>query len=168
MIAGWLVEGPRAAPPGGDESRRVAALRRWTRAGATFAAIGMVPDVDLLVGLHSMYTHSVAAVAVAAALAWLARPERGARWALACAASLASHVVLDWLGTDTVSPIGVMALWPFSLDFYQSPLQVFPAVSRRFGQWSFVVQNAKAALFEIVVLGPIAALAGRGRPAGGR
>ena len=37
---------------------------------------------------------------------------RSWRLAVACAAAWASHVLLDWLGTDAMAPIGVMALWP--------------------------------------------------------
>ena len=51
--------------------------------------------------------------------------------ALACAAAVASHVLLDWLGSDTTPPLGVMALWPFTSDFYQSPFFLFMAISRR-------------------------------------
>ena len=105
-----------------------------------------------------MYTHSVAAVTLVGAGAWLLRRERGARWATACAAAIASHILLDWLGSDTTAPIGIMALWPFSSDFYQSPFFVFPAVSRRFGQWSFVTQNLRAVAWEIAILVPITAL----------
>jgi inner membrane protein len=133
------------------------------RQGAGFAAIGTAPDLDLLVGLHSMYTHSVAAVVLVGVLAWFLRRGRAARWAVASAAALASHILLDWLGSDTTAPIGIMALWPFSSCFYQSPFFVFPAVSRRFGEWSFVVQNAKALMWEVVILVPITAAVGWAR-----
>jgi inner membrane protein len=120
----------------------------------------MSPDLDLLVGLHSMYTHSVAAVVLAVVVArWLDR-SRGTRWALACGAAVASHILLDWLGSDTTAPIGVMALWPFSPAYYQSSLFVFPAVSRRFGEWSFVMQNARAAVWEIAILMPLTVAVG--------
>ena len=150
MVApGWL---PRAAA-------------RWWRQGAIFGALGAAPDLDLLARAHSTYTHSVGAAAVVAAVAFVLRGPRPARWAIACGLATASHVLLDWLGSDTTPPIGIMALWPFSWAFYQSPLCVFPAVSRQFGQWSFVTQNAVAAVWEIVILVPLVIAVGwwRGR-----
>lgn len=160
--AGWLVGG-RTVAPGPPPAGVRAHTDRVLRQAAGFAAIGMAPDLDLLVGLHSMHTHSVAAVVLVGAVAWFRCPGRGARWAVACAAALASHILLDWLGSDTTAPIGIMALWPFSSSFYQSPFLVFPAVSRRFGEWSFVVQNAKALMWEVVILVPITAAIGWAR-----
>jgi membrane-bound metal-dependent hydrolase YbcI (DUF457 family) len=160
MAAGWLIDG---RPAEGAADGRVASLLDAVRAGALFAVLGMAPDLDLLVGLHSTYTHSLAAVAVVTAIAWTQRRGRRARWAVACGGAVASHILLDWLGSDTTPPIGITALWPFSADYYQSSLNVFPAVSRRFGEWSFVVQNTKAALFETAVLVPIAAAIARAR-----
>jgi membrane-bound metal-dependent hydrolase YbcI (DUF457 family) len=122
-----------------------------------FGALGAAPDLDLLAGLHSMYTHSVGAAALVAAIAFIVRRPRSARWALACGAALASHILLDWLGSDTTPPIGIMALWPFSTAFYQSPFWIFPAVSRRFGEWSFLTQNLRAVVKELVILLPITA-----------
>ena len=120
-----------------------------------FGALGAAPDLDLLVGFHSMYTHSVGAAALVAASAFMLRRPRSMRWALACGAAVASHILLDWLGSDTTPPIGIMALWPLSSAFYQSPFWIFPAVSRRFGQWSFVTQNLAAVATELLILLPI-------------
>ena len=165
VAAGWLVAGrhrdPGVRPPGWLP--HVAA--RWWREGAVFGALGAAPDLDLLVGAHSTYTHSVGAAAIVAGLAYVLRGRRPARWAIACGLAMASHVLLDWLGSDTTPPIGIMALWPFSPEFYQSPLSVFPAVSRQFGQWSFVSANTGAAACEIVILGPLVIAVGwwRGR-----
>ena len=50
-----------------------------------------------------------------------------------------------------------MALWPFSREHYQSSFYVFEAVSRRY--WlpeQFVWGNVKAALREVLILGPVA------------
>jgi hypothetical protein len=76
---------------------------------------------------------------------------------LAIAGAYASHVLLDWLGSDTSPPLGIMALWPFTSGYYQSSLNLFDAISRRY--WlpdEFIVGNLKAALKEIVILGPFA------------
>jgi membrane-bound metal-dependent hydrolase YbcI (DUF457 family) len=149
----------------------VAPERPSWRQAALFGALGIAPDLDLLVGLHSTYTHSLGAAAVVALATasipvavrqrWSAAP----RWsfALACAAAYASHVLLDWLGSDTTPPIGIMALWPFSSAFYQSHLHLFPAISRRYWLPSFWSLNLMAALRELLILGPLAALIGWAR-----
>jgi hypothetical protein len=126
-------------------------------AGLTYAAVGVAPDLDLLVGSHSTYTHSVGAVGIFFVAAWgiTGRP----RLAAAVAAAWASHLLLDWLGSDTSPPIGIMALWPFSREHYQSSFYVFDAISRRY--WlpeQFVWSNLKAALKEVLILGPVVAV----------
>ena len=57
---------------------------------------------------------------------------RSARLACAIAIAYASHTLLDWLGTDSSPPIGIMALWPFSRGYYESTWHVFMAISRRY------------------------------------
>ena len=141
MALGWLIA-PRLG-------RGVAV------AGAAYAAVGVAPDLDLLVGSHSTYTHSIGAVGLVflAALAASRQP----RVASAVAAAWASHLLLDWLGNDTSTPIGIMALWPFTREHYQSSFYVFDAISRRY--WlteQFVWSNLRAALKEGLILGPVA------------
>ena len=64
-----------------------------------------------------METHSLGAAVLAglAVLAWTRG--RGAGWRSSCLA-WASHVLFDWLGSDDTPPLGVMALWPFTPEFY--------------------------------------------------
>ena len=126
-------------------------------AGLTYAAFAIAPDLDLLVGSHSTYTHSAGAVGIVFLAAWAA--SRRPRVAAAIAAAWASHLLLDWLGSDTSPPIGIMALWPFSREHYQSSFYVFDAISRRY--WlpeQFVWSNLKAALREVLILGPVASI----------
>jgi hypothetical protein len=79
-------------------------------------------------------------------------------------AAYASHVLLDWLGSDSSPPIGVMALWPFSRAYYESDLHVFLAISRRYYQgWRFVTQNVLAVSLELMILVPAIALVWRFR-----
>jgi len=101
-----------------------------------------------------METHSVAAAVLAglAVLAWT----RDRRLALAVALAWASHVLFDWLGSDTTPPIGVMALWPFSSEFYFANAYVFEAITRRYWLDNFVTHNAWAVLKETLMLGPVA------------
>lgn len=152
VTTGWLVD----PPPRGD---RTAA---WKRA-ALFAAAGVAPDLDLIVGAHSGPTHGLGAAAIAGVVAWLCL--RGLGWrggaTTACAVALAyaSHTLLDWLGADSSPPIGIMALWPFSRDYYESHLHVFMAISRRYWLTGFWASNARALARELAILLPLAALA---------
>ncbi len=126
------------------------------------AGAAAAPDLDLLLGTHSTYTHSVGAVALVFVIVLAATSFRGARLATAIALAWASHLLLDWLGSDTRDPIGIMALWPFTAAHYQSSLHLFSAISRRY--WmpeQFIVGNLKAAVREVAVLAPIAFVAWR-------
>ena len=157
LIAGWLVGGiSRSAAP-----RSRAISRPPWREVALFAGLAVAPDLDLLVGAHSTYSHSVGAV-IAVGLTALA-VTRGKRplLALACAAAWGSHLLLDWLGSDTTPPLGIMALWPFTREFYQSPVGVFSAISRRYWLPDFYTYNTIAVLRELVILGPLAWLTWR-------
>jgi inner membrane protein len=126
--------------------------------------MGAAPDIDLLFGTHSTYSHSIGAVALTAIAALLWTRGRQPRLALACAAAVASHVLLDWLGSDTTPPLGVMALWPFTREFYQSRLLLFMAISRRWWLPGFYWQNGRAVLRELVILTPLVAVIGVLRP----
>jgi inner membrane protein len=70
-------------------------------------------------------------------------------------AAYSTHILLDYLGNDTSAPYGVMALWPFSQEYFMSPVPVFPAITRRYWLTGFWEQNLWALLFELAVLGPI-------------
>ena len=146
VAAGWLVAG-RETP-----------WRRALPAAMLYAGAAVAPDLDLLVGAHRGPTHSLAAAAIVGLVTYTAT--RRGRVAAALAAAYASHVLLDWLGRDTTPPIGVMALWPFSREYYESTLHLFRAISRRYWLPEFWVLNARAALRELVFLLPFAAIIG--------
>jgi membrane-bound metal-dependent hydrolase YbcI (DUF457 family) len=137
-------------------------LRRAAWQSAPFMLCAIAPDLDLLVGLHSRYTHSLGAAAlIAIAVAWLApRDRRDRRWtlALACGCAWASHVLLDWLGNDTSPPRGIMALWPWSSAFYLSSFEWFPATDRRYWLPGFLSRNLLALWWELILLVPLVAL----------
>jgi len=142
------------APPAADRGA-------WWRQAATFAAVGVAPDLDLLIGRHSMETHSIgAAVAVALVAAWWRWPVARDRWHIWLAVCLAwmSHPVADALAPDTSPPIGVMLLWPFSADFYNSGIHVFAPISRRWWLPGFTLNNVLAVVRELLILGPVLAL----------
>ena len=144
--------------------------RPSARRTALLVAVGLAPDLDLLIGTHSTYTHSLGAVGLATVIAWFVT--RDARLTAAVAAAWASHLLLDWLGSDSRDPIGIMALWPWSTEHYQSDLYVFDAISRRY--WMpehFIWGNLRAAFREVAILLPLAAAIGwfKGlRPSHGR
>jgi membrane-bound metal-dependent hydrolase YbcI (DUF457 family) len=130
------------------------------RRAALYALMGMLPDADLLFGAHSGPTHGLGAALIVGLIVFaLARLRfgKGVLWlAVACACGYASHTLLDWLGTDTSPPIGIMALWPMSREYYESGLHVFMAVSRRF--WrpeEFWGHNLIAIGRELVILIPL-------------
>jgi hypothetical protein len=155
VAAGWLVAGS----PAWSSAWR----REVGRDLLLFGALGALPDIDLLAGAHSGPTHSVGAAAIVAIAALFARgvvPGQSAiRFALACFAAYGSHVLLDWLATDSSPPIGIMALWPFRREHYESDLHLFLAISRRYWQGRrFVEQNVIAVLREIAILVPSVAL----------
>lgn len=130
--------------------------RRDRHAAALVAAIAVAPDLDLLVGTHRGASHSVGAALIAGAAAWIVL--RSPRWAAAAALAWGSHVLLDWLSNDTRPPIGIMALWPVSREYYKSAIEIFPPVSRRYWEARFWVYNLRAVAAELILLGPVAAV----------
>ena len=146
MAAGCAVAGPRTALawPG----RRRLAL---------FALLGMLPDVDLLFGLHSMYTHSLGAAVLVGAAAALAGGRVDLRLGAAAAAACGSHVLLDWLGADDAAPYGIMALWPLSDAYLLSDRRWFPAVCREYAEASCWLRNARGLVRELALLLPVTA-----------
>jgi inner membrane protein len=140
-----------------------AAPRHNVRTAILLAVAAVAPDLDLLIGNHRGISHSVGAAAVAGAVAWIftrpasaAMPLRRDRLWFALSVALAwwSHAFLDWLSNDTRPPLGVMALWPFTSEYYKSGVEIFPPVSRRYWEPRFWIYNLRALVFELIVLGP--------------
>ena len=120
-----------------------------------FAGLGVLADIDFLFGIHSAYTHSVGATLVVGGVAALLGRDRRPRFALAAALAYGTHIVLDWLGSDNVEPLGVMALWPLTTDYFLSGLYWFPSVCRQFRELSCWSHNVTSLVWEIVFLGPL-------------
>ena len=151
--------GALAAGFGGAALTRTSSLgptRSPWREAALFSAVGLLPDLDLLVGAHSQHTHSLGAVAVVLAVAWLATGGRRFGLALAVALAYASHPLLDWLGQDGTPPYGVMLLWPLDHGFHHAGLDLFTGISRRYWLPGFLAHNLAAVLREVLILGPLA------------
>lgn len=148
IAAGWLAGGVARSP------------RAIVTQGLLLAAVGIAPDLDLLVGRHSAETHSIGAAViagvVAAALRWPVATTRGRVF---CAVTLAwlSHPILDWLGSDDSPPLGVMAFWPFSQSYYFASAYVFDAINRRYWMPGFWLPLGVAVVREVAMLTPIAA-----------
>jgi hypothetical protein len=168
FAAGWLI-GPE---PAGSSVGTDTAPRSWwrcvvrSRRARVYVAAGLIADLDLLVGLHSRYTHSLGAVLLALAVTlWWTR-HRGAvalSMSLAVAASYGSHVLLDWLAQDTSPPLGIMALWPFDSGFFLSPVHVFLGISRKYWLAAAWRENTVSVARELLILGPLAWAVGRFR-----
>jgi len=129
------------------------------RSIAVFAAAGMAADLDLLVGAHSGPSHGLGAALIVGVAGWVilrrANTREAAARACALAMAYASHTLLDWLGTDSSPPIGIMALWPFSHEYYESPWHIFMAISRRYWLPEFWTTNLRALAWELTILVPI-------------
>jgi membrane-bound metal-dependent hydrolase YbcI (DUF457 family) len=81
------------------------------------------------------------------------------QFALALAAAHGTHLLLDWLGTDRFPPPGIQIFWPFKGQFYISGFDIFPPVERRLLRPEALAINARAAMWEALILGPVALLA---------
>ena len=145
IAAGWTAVPARARWSQG----RTGCADRWRRLAA-------LPDLDLLFNEHRGPSHSVGA-AILVGLVALA-VTRNVRWGVA-ADPRVEHRTSSSTGwaNDTFPPIGIMALWPLSHDYYQSSLHLFPAVSRSYWLAEFWVYNMRAAAVELCLVGPIAA-----------
>jgi membrane-bound metal-dependent hydrolase YbcI (DUF457 family) len=119
-------------------------------------AAAILPDIDFLWARHNMETHSLGAAVLAglAVLVWTRGKD--VRLAVLVALAWASHVLFDWLGSDTTPPIGVTALWPFSGEYYFAHAYLFEAISRRTHLPNFWAHNLYAVAKEVVMLAPVA------------
>lgn len=143
------------------------------RLALTCTIVACLPDLDFLWGRHGMETHSLGAAVMAGLVALaitrgrqprpafalglrpaFARGLRRGTLAIAVAVAWASHVLFDWLGSDTTPPLGVMALWPWSSEYYFSNAFFFDAISRRYWLDGFWRHNIFAVIGEVLWLGP--------------
>ena len=131
------------------------------------AVLALAPDIDILLASHRTYTHSLGAVALVAVACGAIAKARGApglATAFVCGVAVGGHVLLDWLGRDSNTPRGVMALWPISPAYFYSGIDLFADISRRY--WKpeeFILKNAVSIAREMLILGPVAVLTWRAR-----
>jgi inner membrane protein len=130
---------------------------------ASFADVDF--GISFLVGrnVHHYFTHSVGFTALFAGTAYLLSRaysrERPALDALVLGASYLSHILLDMLSKDTAPPYGLQLFWPFSDEFYISPILVFDDIWRGTLQKLFGLHNWLAVGREVLLVGPPTALA---------
>jgi membrane-bound metal-dependent hydrolase YbcI (DUF457 family) len=120
------------------------------------AAAAAVPDLDFLWSRHNMETHSLGAAVLAGVVVLAWTRGQAPRLALAVSLAWASHVLFDWLGSDDTPPLGVMALWPVTSEFYFAHAYVFEAISRRAHLPNFWPHNLWAVAKEVLMLAPVA------------
>ena len=135
---------------------------------ALFAVLGAAPDIDFLLPMpHRGPTHSIGSAVLMFLVGWPAiawwfrgtvRGPSAIRLALAVAVAWGSHTLLDWLGADSSTPQGLMALWPLTTTYYVSGADVFYNISRRYWLPEFWRHNAVAVLRELMLLGPLASV----------
>lgn len=141
--------------------------RGW-RLPVVCALAAALPDIDFLLPVpHRGPTHSIAAAIAVFAITLAVvsfRREDFPRLRVATAIGLAvlSHALLDWLGQDSSTPRGLMALWPVTSTYYVSDVNVFNAVDRRYWLDGFWRRNTIAVAREVAILLPIAWLAKKG------
>jgi membrane-bound metal-dependent hydrolase YbcI (DUF457 family) len=157
LAFGWLLASnanPNSTPTLPSAPSLVQQLRAGWRRAALFATLGALPDIDLLFHAHSTYTHSLGAALSVSLIVLAVAPAPRTRFALACGAAYASHVLLDWLGTDTSPPYGITALWPFSSSYFYSAIDLFPVVDRRYWLPGFWQRDVIAIFWELLILVP--------------
>jgi membrane-bound metal-dependent hydrolase YbcI (DUF457 family) len=139
--------------------------RRMFTSLAICGALGAAPDLDLLgdlahLHIHRTATHSVTAAAFTFIIAAVVTGQV-TRWRTATVYALAyaSHLLLDWLGTDWNPPRGIELLWPFSHRWFISGADIFRQTELRHPfTMRVIVSNMMTISQEIAIMLPIVAL----------
>jgi inner membrane protein len=137
--------------------------RRLSKFALMGALVAALPDADLVSSaIHRGVSHSIGLTALLMIITgvvtgWVTGRVQW-RWVILIGAAHASHILMDWLGTDRYPPTGLEALWPFSREFYISGWDVFPPTERRVYLPGAVWTNVRALVAEVGIMGPIAVL----------
>lgn len=146
--------------PRSGRAKTPSLLRTATPLVLACGAMAALPDADLLIsGWHRTATHSLTATALVFILTIVVTGKVTGkpawRWAAALAAAHATHLLLDWLAIDPRPPSGIQMFWPFSREFYISRLDIFPGTERRIFRPGALMLNARSAVRELLIMGPI-------------
>ena len=133
--------------------------RLTPRSVMLFGILGILPDIDFLFGQHSRYTHSIGAAVLIGAVVLACVGWSHLKTAFVASAAYSSHVLLDWLGTDTTIPYGVMAFWPLTDAHFLSEQGWFATVCREYWSGNCWLHNIGGAMWELVLLVPLTAVA---------
>ena len=152
LTVGWLAE---SKPPSTSSVRdALSPLVLWC------TAFAVLPDADLLVDWHRSGTHSLTATVLIFIVAMVVtgKVTRRPAWrlAMALAAAQGTHLLLDWLAMDLNPPSGFQLFWPFDHEFYVSGLDIFPGTDRRLMMPRALMLNARSAMWEVLIMGPLA------------
>ncbi len=126
----------------------------------TLACMGMLPDIDFLFAAHREFTHSIGATIAVMMVAAALTNGRSTEVPCVVGAAYASHIGLDWLAADSSFPAGLMALWPFTSNYYLSSYDffLFLNVCRQVGEFQCWMNNGLALFRELTILLPVTGL----------
>lgn len=118
-----------------EVARSAVPLPRW-RAWAAGAALAVVPDLDIVLGIalgrggdyHGTFTHSILATL---AVALLFRALAGRGWGVLAGAAYGSHLLVDLL--DDRGRTNVLLGWPFTDERPFAIARIFPQVTFQHG-----------------------------------
>jgi inner membrane protein len=129
---------------------------------ATAADLDFIPGI--IIGdanrYHHGVTHSIGASLIGAFIfSLLFRLNRDFTGRFLIFSSLfLSHIFLDYFSSDTRFPYGVPLFWPLSEIYYISKIPIFLDIQRGSIQLLFSPHNWIAALREVLIVGPLAAI----------
>ncbi|MBI5588523.1 MAG: metal-dependent hydrolase [Deltaproteobacteria bacterium] len=136
---------------------------RWA---ALFAFAGLLPDIDFVTvpflgfGAHRGFTHSFLFAFLATALIYIFisiwRSKTTPRlWAFLFMA-MALHPICDYFTYDyLVERGGVKLFYPFSNEYYESPLPIFMGIELRHLKTIFSLHTLAAVAYETVLSGAL-------------
>jgi len=147
---------------------------KWFRAVLFVLVVANLPDLDIFIGFvsgspnqyHQHFSHSLFFAVLISILTGilyqLYQKKAGFRMGLLTLMILLSHDFLDFLGRDSSYPYGIQLFWPFSQDFYLSPVQIVRSVSKSSSSGTFIQSlfcrhNALTVASELAVFLPLSA-----------
>jgi membrane-bound metal-dependent hydrolase YbcI (DUF457 family) len=162
LLAGWSVAVAASSPGETPAADAPPSRLRWYMPLALFAAfVGAAPDLDLFFsGWHRTVTHSLAMTVLLMIVTAVVTGQVTGRihWRVVfiVGGAHATHLLLDWLGTDPTPPEGFQLLWPFDHHYFVSGWNLFPRTERRLSDPTFWSANMWAATVEIALTLPVA------------